>query len=131
MEKRPLREFDIKVLHLIHIRPRYGYEICVEQSISDVKAVSPSQIYYSLGKLRQLGFIQERTIRGSKAPDRKLYKITPRGSRFLLKGIGELVEKVQDTARTFWEQHRDTIELRERLNSLTRQITSGSLPHTR
>jgi DNA-binding PadR family transcriptional regulator len=68
------------VLHLIHEKPRHGYEIikAIEELAGGAYAPSPGVIYPTLTLLEELGQV-ESTAEGS----RKSYAITPAGAAAL------------------------------------------------
>jgi molybdate-binding protein/DNA-binding PadR family transcriptional regulator len=60
---------------------RYGYELkrAIEQEFTPFWRINFAQLYRSLAKMTQQGWIKVRLESGSDGPDRKMYTLTPRG----------------------------------------------------
>jgi len=84
---------DLVVLSLLAERPMHGYEVNAtleERKIRDWAAVSRPQIYYSLDKLTELGFIRA-TVEASPSagPERRVLDTTESGRKRLADALEE------------------------------------------
>jgi DNA-binding PadR family transcriptional regulator len=69
------------VLGLLQNNPHYGYEIKqkFENSLGEVWPISYGQLYPTLRRLTERGYITKRTESGKKAIDKNVYTITDKG----------------------------------------------------
>jgi len=83
---------DVVVLSLLTERPMYGYElnrVLEEREVRDWAAISPAQVYYSLGKLERDGAIGEVSpTETSAGPSRRVYAPTAVGRAALEEALG-------------------------------------------
>jgi DNA-binding PadR family transcriptional regulator len=84
---------DLVILSLLAERPMHGYEVNAtleDRKIRDWAAVSRPQIYYSLDKLTELGFIRV-TVEGSPSagPERRVLDTTESGRQRLADALEE------------------------------------------
>ena len=84
---------DLVILSLLAERPMHGYEVNAtleDRKIRDWAAVSRPQIYYSLDKLTELGFIRV-TVEGSPSsgPERRVLDTTESGRKRLADALEE------------------------------------------
>lgn len=83
---------DLIILHLLHERPRWGYEINMEIREKYKVYLSAGTLYPLLHSLEEKGYV-EGTWELDGKRERRIYKITPKGEEFLL--IGEkIIESV-------------------------------------
>ena len=73
------------LLGLFAESPKYGYEIKqnFEGIIGNVWSVSYGQLYPTLKKLSQLGWVTKTTAPGKKAAEKNIYSITDKGKKVL------------------------------------------------
>jgi len=80
------------ILSVIAERPHHGYDLKAElerREVRDWVSVSRPQVYYSLRKLAERGFIsQTPEDAGSGGPERQVYAITPQGQQELSLSLG-------------------------------------------
>jgi PadR family transcriptional regulator AphA len=71
------------VLGLLAESPKYGYEIKrrFEGALGNVWSVSYGQLYPTLHRLSELGFVTKKTEPGKKAADKNIYSITDKGRK--------------------------------------------------
>jgi DNA-binding PadR family transcriptional regulator len=71
------------VLGLLAESPKYGYEIKrrFEGALGNVWSVSYGQLYPTLRRLSELGFVTKKTEPGKKAADKNIYSITEKGRK--------------------------------------------------
>lgn len=69
---------------LIH-GERHGYDLkhAVDQDFAPFWRIDFAQLYRSLAKMKRSGWIQSRVESGSAGPDRKMYRLAPRGRQVL------------------------------------------------
>jgi len=83
---------DLVILSVIAERPHHGYDLKAElerREVRDWVSVSRPQVYYSLRKLAERGFIsQTPEDAGSGGPERQVYAITPQGQQELSLSLG-------------------------------------------
>ncbi|HET6862054.1 MAG TPA: PadR family transcriptional regulator [Pyrinomonadaceae bacterium] len=94
---------DLVILSLLAERPMHGYEVNAtleDRKIRDWAAVSRPQIYYSLDKLTELGFIRV-TVEGSPSagPERRVLDTTESGRK-------RLADALEDTHWTSTHVHQ-------------------------
>lgn len=83
---------DSVVLALLAEGPRHGYAVHAELARRDVEdwaAISRPQIYYSLKKMEQSGYLRVKEDGHSLGPERRLFQITSAGRRELVKALGK------------------------------------------
>lgn len=93
--------------------PATGYELkkLFDQSLSHFWDAEQSQIYTTLGRLKEEGLLTRKTVPSGKGPDRKVYQRTARGRKELLTwlaagpDIGDL--RIPYLAQTFFLQELD------------------------
>jgi PadR family transcriptional regulator, phenolic acid-responsive transcriptional regulator len=73
------------LLGLLVERPKYGYEIKreFEGAIGNVWSVSYGQLYPTLRRLSEQGWLSKKTEPGKKAAEKNIYSITEKGRRKL------------------------------------------------
>jgi len=73
------------LLGLLAERPKYGYEIKreFEGALGNVWSVSYGQLYPTLRRLSEAGWLTKKTEPGKKAAEKNIYSITERGHRKL------------------------------------------------
>jgi DNA-binding PadR family transcriptional regulator len=69
--------------------PATGYELkkLFDESLSHFWDAEQSQIYTTLARLKDEGYLTRKTVPSDKGPDRKLYTRTPKGRKQLLKWL--------------------------------------------
>lgn len=69
--------------------PATGYELkkTFDQSLSHFWDAEQSQIYTTLARLKDEGFLTRKTVPSDKGPDRKVYQRTAKGKKELLKWL--------------------------------------------
>lgn len=87
-----LTDADLVILGVIAERPRHGYDLKAElerREVRDWVSVSRPQVYYSLRKLADRGFIAPvQPSQESGGPERQVYGISPEGQRELALSLG-------------------------------------------
>ncbi len=82
---------DLIVLSLIAEKPMHGYELNAtleSRAVTDWAAISRPQVYYSLNKLHEGGFLSsesDQTI----GPQKQIFKLTKKGKEALEDGLRE------------------------------------------
>jgi DNA-binding PadR family transcriptional regulator len=73
------------VLGLVSLRPRAGHELAryAERSIGNFFALTRSQVYVELDRLRQLGLLEASEVAQERLPTKRVYEITPEGEAVL------------------------------------------------
>ncbi len=73
------------LLGLIVENPKYGYEIKqqFEGALGNVWSVSYGQLYPTLRRLSEVGWVTKKTAPGKKAAERNIYSITAKGKKRL------------------------------------------------
>ncbi len=73
------------LLGLLAESPKYGYEIKqkFEGALGNVWSVSYGQLYPTLRRLSELGWVTKETAPGKKAAEKNIYSITPGGQKKL------------------------------------------------
>jgi len=73
------------LLGLIAENPKYGYEIKqqFEGALGNVWSVSYGQLYPTLRRLSEVGWVTKKTAPGKKAAERNIYSITAKGKKRL------------------------------------------------
>jgi PadR family transcriptional regulator, regulatory protein AphA len=73
------------LLGLLAESPKYGYEIKrrFEGALGNVWSVSYGQLYPTLRRLAELGWVTKKTEPGKKAADKNIYSITDKGKKKL------------------------------------------------
>jgi DNA-binding PadR family transcriptional regulator len=83
---------ELAMLSLVAERPRHGYEIeqvIEERGMREWTEVGFSSIYYLLKKLEREALVEGRLEQGQRGPARRVYALTPEGTRQLRKGVLE------------------------------------------
>lgn len=83
---------DLVVLGLLAERPRHGYDInaeLVRREVKDWAGVSRPQVYYSLKKASEAGWIalKQGSTKSHDGPDRQVYCLTTNGCAELAKAL--------------------------------------------
>ncbi len=85
------------VLGLLAQRPRHGYELraAFEAVVGgeDTWDVKPAQIYSTLTRLAENGFVVEHGVAQDGGPEKRIYAITPLGQAALREWFGSAVER--------------------------------------
>ena len=69
-------------------KPMHGYEIkrqLEEWAVGEYARISYGSIYYNLEKMEKEGLVASRSIKNSRRPERRLYTITEKGKKELMK----------------------------------------------
>jgi DNA-binding PadR family transcriptional regulator len=77
-----LTKTDILLLGLLLDRPMHGYELYQQIQAEGIDTwfnVSMAGVYYSLGKLRDLGLVAESRQRGARSARKSIYRLTEEG----------------------------------------------------
>jgi DNA-binding PadR family transcriptional regulator len=77
-----ITKIDLLLLGLLLDRPMHGYELYQQIQAEGIDAwfnVSMAGVYYSLGKLRDLGLVAESRQRGARSPRKSVYRLTDEG----------------------------------------------------
>ena len=71
------------ILGFLNSRPMTGYELkkIFDTSVRHFWPADQSQIYRTLSRLSERGWAEMEIIKQSERPDRKVYRLTPRGRR--------------------------------------------------
>ena len=105
-------------------RSRYDLMKFVSQAIGYVWAPAKTQLYALLPKLAERGLASSRVTRDGARPEKRLYRITPTGS----KALDAWLAAEPDSAETFFS----AVRRRARTpRELSRSTSSGSGPHHR
>jgi DNA-binding PadR family transcriptional regulator len=75
-------KIDLLLLGLLLDRPMHGYELYQQiqsEGIDNWFLVSMAGVYYSLGKLREQGFVVESRQRGGRSARKSIYRLTEEG----------------------------------------------------
>jgi DNA-binding PadR family transcriptional regulator len=80
-----LMSLKFALLGLLAESPKYGYELKrrFEGALGNVWSVSYGQLYPTLRRLSELGWVTKKTEPGKKAADKNIYSITDKGRRKL------------------------------------------------
>ena len=73
---------DLLLLGLLLDRPMHGYELFQQiqaEGIDGWYNVSAAGVYYSLGKLRDLGLVAESRQHGGRSPRKSIYQLVEKG----------------------------------------------------
>ncbi len=85
------------VLGLLAQRPRHGYELraAFEAFVGGREnwEVNPAQIYATLTRLAEGGLVAEHGVAQASGPEKRIYAITPQGTRALVEWFGTPVER--------------------------------------
>jgi len=99
--KRELTTPDLVLLSLLAERPLHGYQANAElerREVRDWAGISRPQVYYSIGKLAQLGLIRASEIESAAAgPERRVFQTTAKGRASLADAL----------EREEWATHRE------------------------
>ena len=91
---------DLVVLSLLTERPMHGYELnqeLVRREVNDWAGISRPQVYYSLKKLQNRGWVQPATAdRPAAGPEKQVVEPTSAGRTVLREAVGS----------AHWAQHR-------------------------
>jgi DNA-binding PadR family transcriptional regulator len=73
------------LLGLLAENPKYGYEIKqqFESSLGNVWSVSYGQLYPTLRRLSEVGWVTKKTAPGKKTAEKNIYSITSKGKKSL------------------------------------------------
>jgi DNA-binding PadR family transcriptional regulator len=73
------------VLGLVSLRPRAGHELAryAERSIGNFFALTRSQVYVELDRLRRLGLLEATEVPQERLPTKRVYEITAEGEAVL------------------------------------------------
>ena len=73
------------LLGLLSEKPKYGYEIKqqFEGALGNVWSVSYGQLYPTLRRLSEVGWVTKKTAPGKKAAEKNIYSITEKGKKRL------------------------------------------------
>lgn len=76
---------DHAILGLLHVRPKTGYDLkkTFDRSLNHFWPAQQSQIYRTLARLAEQGFVSSEVIPQQGRPNRRLYSLTPAGRREL------------------------------------------------
>ena len=76
---------EYAILGFLNYRPLSGYDLkkVFDNSVRHFWPADQSQIYRTLGKLAEQGYVEQEIVRGLDRPDRKEYRITPAGREAL------------------------------------------------
>ncbi len=79
------------LLGLLVSGERHGYQLkrTVDQEFAPYWQIDFAQLYRSLAKMTQAGWVEARVERGEAGPDRKVYSLTPSGRRALEEWLAE------------------------------------------
>lgn len=83
-------------------KPLHGYQIkkrLEEWEVAEYAEISYGSIYYNLEKMEQEGLIKGKTVKNSKRPERKLYVITEKGKKELVRLLRKnysTIERIRD-----------------------------------
>ena len=83
----PQGTLDLMILQTLAKRPRHGYAIArwIEESTDDLLAVQEGALYPALARLHQRGWIRAEWARSELNKDVKVYQLTPKGRKELVK----------------------------------------------
>jgi DNA-binding PadR family transcriptional regulator len=105
---------DIKyvILDLLRERPSYGYEIihALEERFGWLYTPSAGTVYPTLQMLEEMGYVTSAQTEG-----RKVYTITPAGSRFLEEQKSQVTD-VRERMRGWWDRGSAKVEAHEVLD---------------
>ena len=76
---------EYAILGFLNYRPLSGYDLkkVFDNSVRHFWPADQSQIYRTLTKLAEQGYVEQEIVRGLDRPDRKEYRITPAGREAL------------------------------------------------
>jgi PadR family transcriptional regulator, regulatory protein AphA len=76
---------EYAILGFLNYRPLSGYDLkkVFDNSVRHFWPADQSQIYRTLARLAERGYVEQETFRGLDRPDRKEYRITPSGREAL------------------------------------------------
>jgi len=69
-------------------KPMHGYEIkkqLEEWAVGEYSRISYGSIYYNLERMEKEGLVTSKSVKNSRRPERRLYSITEKGKKELLK----------------------------------------------
>jgi DNA-binding PadR family transcriptional regulator len=71
----------IALLGFIEEEPRSGYELkrAIDDRLENILEITAGTVYYTLKRLEHRGWIRGTVSRSGKRPERRTYRITPRG----------------------------------------------------
>lgn len=83
------------LLGILSERNRHGYDLkdAFDERIGDFWSLNFGQIYSTLDRLEREGLVEGRIEEQDKRPNRKIYRITPKGRRELEGWLSQPVEK--------------------------------------
>ncbi len=112
------------LLGLLAESPKYGYEIKrrFEGAIGNVWSVSYGQLYPTLRRLAELGYVTKKTEPGKKAADKNIYSITEKGRKkideWLLKPLRSSYRvKDEFTLRFLFFSKLSSVQVRDYLSA--------------
>jgi len=85
-------KIDLLLLGLLLDRPMHGYELYQQIQAEGIDAwfnVSMAGVYYSLGKLRDQGWVAESRQRGGRSVRKSIYRLTEEGRRAFFAAMEE------------------------------------------
>ena len=107
---------DIKyvILDLLREHPSYGYEIIrgLEDRFGGLYTPSAGTVYPTLQMLEEMGYVT-----ASQEEGRKIYTITPAGSRFLEEQKSQ-VEDVRERMRGLWDRKAASVEIHDMVGEM-------------
>ncbi len=85
-------KIDLLLLGLLLDRPMHGYELYQQIQAEGIDAwfnISMAGVYYSLGKLRDQGWVAESRQRGGRSARKSIYRLTEEGRRAFFAAMEE------------------------------------------
>lgn len=80
---------DVAVLCVVSEADCYGYELVRRLRELGLTDVAEASVYGTLRRLYSSGLLSSYVVASEDGPDRKYYKLTKNGDKFLLKGLAE------------------------------------------
>lgn len=116
-------DIRLTLLRILAAKEMYGYEI-LKKLQSERGTVHSGYLYGKLLELERSGFLTSRSLGKSKGPERKSYRVTEQGSKWLK---GKLVEAVS-TITAFYSDYLAKLPPRENINIFSKFITKSAKP---
>ena len=119
------------ILGFLNYRPLSGYDLkkVFDNSVRHFWPADQSQIYRTLAKLAEHGYVEQEIVRGQDHPDRKEYRITPAGREalraWLLTPLPSQDIRIAALIQVFFAgqlSDQDTLALFERLAAEARAV---------
>ena len=88
-----MTKVDLMVLGLLSEKPMHGYQLkrVLDENHADLwSEVSTGHLYYTLKKLKQSKYVDEKTTKTGNRPPRHVYALTDQGKTALKTGLDEL-----------------------------------------